>query len=106
MHRRLYQITLVVLQIALCFQLATPLAQALQRGLALGAFPEGALAMIQLASAAAAVSGGALALAFPVLALLRHRQRGAMRFDGLPRWSVALAPVSYTHLTLPTILRV
>jgi len=91
MHRRFYQITLVVLQVALFVQLATPLAQALRRGLAFGAFPEGFVAMIQLTSAVAAVSGGALALAFPVLALLRHRQRGPLRFDGLPRWSVALA---------------
>jgi hypothetical protein len=93
MYRRLYQITLVVLQVALFVQLAPPLAQALRHGVAFGAFPEGFLAVIQLASAVATVSGGALALAFPVLALLRHRQRGVARFDGLPRWSVALAVV-------------
>lgn len=91
MIRRLYQITLVALQAALFVQIVPPLAQALRHGTAFGAFPEGGLAVIQLASALAAVGGGALALAFPVLALLRHRQRGPLRFDGLPRWSVALA---------------
>jgi hypothetical protein len=91
MVRRLYQFTLVALQVALFVQIAPPLAQALRDRAAFGAFPDGGLAVIQLASAVAAVGGGALALAFPVLALLRHRQRGALRFDGLPRWSVALA---------------
>ena len=56
MYRRLYQITLVVLQVALFVQLAPPLAQALRHGVAFGAFPEGFLAVIQLASAVATVS--------------------------------------------------
>ena len=36
-----------------------------------------------------AMTGSAFALAGPLLALLRHRQRGAMRFLGLPRTAVA-----------------
>ena len=91
MMRRLYQVTLVALQVALFTQIAPPLAQALWRGVALGAFSSGSLAVLQVASAAAAVGGGALALAFPAFAFLRHLQRGRLRFGGMPRWSVALA---------------
>ena len=91
MVRRLYQVTLIALQIALLVQIGPPLAQALRDGAAFGAFPHGALAVVQVASSAAAIGGSALALAFPVFALLRHRQRGPIRFGGLPRWAVALA---------------
>ncbi|MEO8676155.1 MAG: hypothetical protein ABI569_11280, partial [Casimicrobiaceae bacterium] len=91
MIRRLYQITLVALQVALIVQIGPPLAQALRQGAAFGAFPHGALAVVQVASSVAAIGGGALALAFPVFALLRHRHRGPIRFGGLPRWSVATA---------------
>jgi hypothetical protein len=91
MFRRLYQVTLVALQIALVVQIAPPLAQSLQRGAAFGAFAHGPLAALQVACAVAAIVGAALALAFPGFALLRHRQRGVARFGGLPRWCVALA---------------
>lgn len=91
MLRHLYQGTLVALQCALLFELAPPLARALARGTALGAFPDGALGVVQVATAIAAIGGGALALAFPLFALLRHVQRGRPRFGGLPRWAVALA---------------
>lgn len=91
MFRRLYQMTLVALQVALMWQLVPPLAQALRQGVAFGAFAQGPLSVIQVVSAGAAIIGGALALAFPGLALLRHVRRGPQRFGGLPRWSVALA---------------
>jgi hypothetical protein len=91
MIRRLYQIALVALQAALLVEIVPPLAQALWRDVALGTFADSALALAQFASAAAAIAGGALALAFPSFALLRHRQRGRLRFAGMPRWSVALA---------------
>ena len=91
MIRRLYQVTLIALQVALLAQIGPPLAQALRHGAAFGAFPHGALAVVQIASSVAAIGGGALVLAFPMFALLRHRQRGPIRFGGLPRWSVALA---------------
>ncbi len=91
MVRWLYQLTLVALQIALAVELAPPLAQALQQGVAFGAFAGSALGVVQVTTALAAIGGGALALAFPGLALLRHRQRGRSRFGGLPRWAVALA---------------
>lgn len=89
--RRLYQIALVALQAALLAEIVPPLAQGLWRDVALGAFAGSPLALIQVGSAAAAIAGGALALAFPSFALLRHRQRGRARFGGMPRWSVALA---------------
>ena len=91
MIRRLYQVTLIALQVALLAQIGPPLAQALRHGAAFGAFPHGALAVVQIASSVAAIGGCALVLAFPMFALLRHRQRGPIRFGGLPRWSVALA---------------
>ena len=91
MIHRFYQITLVTLQVALLFHIVPPLAQALRQGAAFGAFPHGSLAVVQITSSVAALGGGALALAFPVLSLLRRRERGNARFGGLPRWSVVLA---------------
>jgi hypothetical protein len=89
--RLLYQLTLVALQLALLVLLAPPLARGLSRGFAFGAFPDGALAIVQASAALIAIGGGAVALVFPLLALRRHRQRGPSRFGGLPRWAVAVA---------------
>ncbi len=105
MQRHLYQWTLVVLQLALGFELAPSLAQGLRRGLALGAFPDSALGAVQGAAAIAAIGGGALALSFPLLALLRHRQRGPLRFRGLPRAAVALAVVGGIVFALGALLQ-
>jgi len=102
--RRLYQCALVALQLALLVLLAPPLANALQRALALGAFPDSGLAIVQGAMALAAIGGGALALAFPLLALLRHRQRGRARFSGLPRWAVVLAVAGGVVFALGAVL--
>lgn len=100
----LYQGTLVVLQLALGLELAPPLAQALRRGLALGALADPVLGWVQGAAAIAAIGGGALALSFPLLALLRHRQRGPLRFGGLPRWAVALAVTGGAAFALGALL--
>ena len=89
--RTLYQTTLVALQIALAVEIAPPVAQALQRGFTASAFPDSPLAAIQIIATLVAIVAGAVALAFPLLALLRHRQRGRARFGGLSRWAVALA---------------
>jgi len=102
--RLLYQGTLVALQLALLVLLAPPLAGALQRALALGAFPDSGLAIVHSALALAAIGGGALALAFPLLALLRHRQRGRARFCGLPRWAVVLAVAGGLVFALGAVL--
>ena len=47
--------------------------------------------MLQFVATGLAVAGAALALAFPGVALARHRRAGASRFLGLPGWAVALA---------------
>lgn len=104
MLRHLYQGTLVALQLALGLELAPLLAQALRRGLALDALSDPALGLVQGAAAIAAIGGGALALAFPLLALLRHRQRGPLRFDALPRWAVALAVTGGAAFVLGALL--
>ncbi len=106
MLRHAYQCTLVALQLALLFELAPPLAQALRDGIAFGAFPDGVLAFAQGATALAAIGGGALALAFPMLALGRHAQRGRLRFGGLPRWAVALALAGAAAYVLAALLYV
>jgi hypothetical protein len=100
MIRRLYLTTLLALQLALLLHVALPLGHALHVDAALGALPHGWPAVAQFASAAVAVIGGALALVFPWVALLRHRQRGELRFLGLPRWAVALALTGATIFAL------
>jgi len=104
MLRRLYQFTLVALQFALIALLAPPVAQALQRGLAISTFADSSLAAVQIAAALLAIASAALALAFPLLALLRHRQRGRARFGGLPRWAVALSLTGALIFAVGTLL--
>ena len=92
MIRRLYQITLVALQVALLVQIAPPLAQSLWRGVALGAFP---------ARPAGADPGRKRRRCDRRAARWRSRFRlsrsfviasaASSRFGGVPRWSVALA---------------
>lgn len=91
MLRRLYIATLLALQLVLLVRVAPRLAVALHADAALGALPGGVPALAQWLGAAAAIVGVALALVFPGVALLRHQQRGKIRFIGLPRWAVALA---------------
>jgi hypothetical protein len=106
MLRHAYQGTLVALQLALVFELAPRLAQGLQHDTAFGAFPQGGLAFAQGATALAAIGGGALALAFPMLALARHARSGRPRFGGLPRWAVALALAGTAVFLLGALLQV
>jgi len=47
--------------------------------------------MLQLVATAATVAGTSVSLAFPVIALARHRRSGRSRFLGLPRWATVLA---------------
>jgi len=104
MFRFAYQCALVALQLALLFELAPPVAQAVRRGIAFGAFPDGSLAAVQVLSALAAIAGGALTLAFPMFALARHVQRGRPRFGGLPRWAVVLALAGSAVFALGALL--
>lgn len=91
MLRRLYLAALVALQLALLARVAPRLGHALRTDAALGALPGGLPALAQFAAAATAIVGVAAALVFPGVALLRHYQRGPIRFRGLPRWAVGLA---------------
>ena len=91
MRRRLYLLTLPILQAALIFELATPFAHALRVEVAAGTAPAGWPAIVQLVAATAAIVGTAAALAFPALVLARHRRAGLVRFCGLPRGPVTLA---------------
>ena len=47
--------------------------------------------MLQLVATAATIAGASVALAFPIVALARHRRGGPLRFLGLPEWATALA---------------
>ncbi len=91
MFRKLYLATLLALQFGLLLRVGPALGDALGRDAALGAIPGGWFAVLHYASAAGAVFGAAVALTFPALALLRHRQRGDPRFRGMPRWAVGMA---------------
>jgi hypothetical protein len=91
MHRRLYLTTLLLLQIALIGWVAPPLAQTLRLEIAPGLAPGGWPAMLQLVATAATIVGTTIALAFPVVALMRHRRGGPLRFVGLPEWATVLA---------------
>lgn len=91
MHRRLYLTTLFLLQIALIAWIAPPLAQTLRMETEPGLAPGGWPATLQLVATAATIAGTSIALAFPVVALLRHRRGGPLRFLGLPEWATVLA---------------
>jgi len=104
MLRRLYLTTLLALQLALLVRVAPRLGYALHADAALGALPGSVAGLAQLAGAATAIVGVALALVYPGVALLRHQQRGATRFHGLPRWAVALALAGAAALGVGLIL--
>ncbi len=87
--RRAYLVALALLQVALVVAVAPPLSAALRAHAAIVDVPDPGAAVLRLAILGMAMTGSAFALAGPLLALLRHRQRGAMRFLGLPRTAVA-----------------
>ena len=91
MHRSLYLATLLLLQIALIACVAPPLARMLPLATAPGLAPGGWPAMLQLVATAATIAGTSIALAFPVIAMVRHRRSGPPRFLGLPEWATVLA---------------
>ena len=104
MIHRLYLLALLALQLALVVKLAPPLAQALCADALPGLAPEGLPAVLQFVATVLAVAGAALALAFPGVALLRHRRAGAHRFLGLPGWAVALVLSGTLVLGAATLL--
>lgn len=91
MIRSLYLAALLMLQLAFVVKFAPALAQALRIDAVPGLAPEGWPALLQFVATSLAVSGAALALAFPGVALTRHRRAGVSRFLGMPGWAVALA---------------
>ena len=88
MLRAAYLASLIVLELALVTEAAPPLAEALRWRAAIAQAGDGSEATLRLAITLVAATGAGVALAAPLLALLRHRQRGALRFLGLPRWAV------------------
>jgi hypothetical protein len=89
MLRAAYLVCLIVLELALVSEVVPPLAEALRWRAAIAQAGDGGEAALRLTIALLGAAGAGLALAAPLLALLRHRQRGALRFLGLPRWAVA-----------------
>jgi len=104
MLRPFYLATLLILQLAIVVKFAPPLAQALRIEAIPGLAPEGWPAMLQFVATSLAVTGAALALVFPGVALSRHRRAGALRFLGLPGWAVALALAGASLLGAATLV--
>src|SRR5436190_4232345 len=98
MHRSVYLATLLLLQIALIGCVAPPLARMLPIVTVPGLAPGGWPAMLQLVATAATIAGTSVALAFPIIALARHRRGGPPRFLGLPEWATVLASCGITAL--------
>jgi hypothetical protein len=91
MFRTAYLASLVVLQIALMIDIAPSLAEFIRVQSAVLQAWDTTAALLRLGVATTAATGVAIVLATPVLALLRHHQRGGLRFLGLPRWWVRCA---------------
>jgi hypothetical protein len=104
MHRRLYLTTLFLLQIALIGWIAPPLAQVLQLETAPGLAPAGWPAILQLVATAATIVGTTVVLAFPIVALMRHRRGGPLRFLGLPAWATVLASSGMAALCAGSVM--
>lgn len=90
MMRGCYLTALCVLQVMLAWQLVPIVALVLMRHVPLGHAADGWPAVMEVASAALCVIGSGLSLSYPCIVLMRHLQRGAERFAGVPRWAVAL----------------
>jgi len=104
MIRPFYLATLPMLQLALVVKLAPPLAEALRADALPALAPDGWPAMLQFVATSLAVTGAALALAFPGVAAVRHRRAGTHRFLGLPGWAVALALAGASLLVAATLV--
>jgi hypothetical protein len=91
MSRSLYLGTLVLLQLALATQIAPPIARTFKAHALFASLHDGWPVAAHLAGLVLAVAGAALALQFPMLAILRHAKRGRLRFAGLPNWAIRLA---------------
>ncbi|MBK7793456.1 MAG: hypothetical protein IPJ62_13650 [Betaproteobacteria bacterium] len=90
MLRLTYLLSLSLLQVALVVDVAPILAEALRLRSAVLQAPDAETALLRFAIAGVGMIGGSFALTAPLFALLRHHQRGALRFLGLPAWAVAV----------------
>jgi len=106
MLRRAYLFSLWVLQFALVVDVVPVLGEALRLRAAIGHPPDGVHALLRFAIAGAGMVGASFALAGPLYALRRHRQRGALRFLGLPGWAATLAIVGATAYVVAAVLGV
>ncbi len=93
MSRTLYLGTLATLQFALAVEVAPPLARTFKAHALFASLHDGWPVFAHLGGLALAVVGAAVALQFPLLAILRHAKRGRLRFLGLPRWAIHAAIV-------------
>ena len=105
MLRPCYLAALCVLQVMLAWQLVPLVALVLTRHVPLGHAADGWPAVMEVASAALCVVGAGLTLSYPCIMLMRHIQRGAHRFAGLPRWAVVLMFLGCALLAMHFALR-
>jgi hypothetical protein len=114
MIRTAYLATLATLQLALTIDIAPRIAEIIRVQSAVLQAEDLSAAVLRLGVAGIAAASAAIVLSAPVLALLRHHQRGALRFLGLPAWWVRcsqagavlfalslLAPQAFTVLAIP-----
>lgn len=88
MMRFAYLLSLLVLQLSLVLDVVPMLGESLRVGADFAQARDADAALMRLAITGVGIIGGGFALAAPLFALLRHRQRGALRFLGLPGWAV------------------
>jgi hypothetical protein len=74
----------------LAWQVVPLIALLLTRHVPLGRAPDGLPAVLEVASAAVCVLGAGLTLSYPSIVIMRHVQRGAERFSGLPPWALVV----------------
>jgi hypothetical protein len=91
MLRLAYLVSLLVLQLALVTDIVPLLGESLRLRAAIAQAPDADAALLRFAIAGVGMIGASFVLATPLFALLRHRQRGPLRFAGLPGWAVMLA---------------
>jgi hypothetical protein len=88
MFRIAYLASLVVLQLALMSEVTPQVAEFIRVHAAILHAWDATTALLRLGVAGVAALGATIVVAAPSLALLRHHQRGALRYLGLPSWAV------------------
>lgn len=91
MSRSFYLGALFMLQLALVTQVAPPLARTFKAHALFASLHDGWPVAAHLTGFMLSVAGAALALQFPLLAIVRHAKRGRLRFAGLPNWAIGVA---------------